>query len=60
VGSLDTSQFDKEFTSMPIVSPDGNRSLAGGRSYGVSHDETFAGFTFTDESMLQQAMAHHH
>lgn len=44
-GSLDTSQFDKEFTSMPIFSPDVNTSR-----YGLSQDNTFEGFTFTDDS----------
>ena len=45
-GSLDTSQFDKEFTSMPIFSPDVKDSR-----FGMSQDNMFEGFTFTDDSM---------
>uniref|UniRef100_I2CPC4 RAC serine/threonine-protein kinase n=1 Tax=Nannochloropsis gaditana (strain CCMP526) TaxID=1093141 RepID=I2CPC4_NANGC len=81
-GSLDTSQFDKEFTSMPIFSP--AECKAGGPFGYLQHqqghphmmqaapsyppsqhaqghisgqrDETFAGFTFTDDSLgLMQA-----
>ncbi|CAM9095189.1 unnamed protein product [Heterosigma akashiwo] len=59
--SLDTSQFDREFTSMPIVSPGGagagsylGRSHGGGGpggGGGAGHnDDTFAGFTFQDKS----------
>lgn len=40
-GSMDTSQFDAEFTSMPIVSP---RSRADSRLFGT--DAHFDGFTF--------------
>mmetsp|Transcript_71073 Transcript_71073/g.171982 ORF Transcript_71073/g.171982 Transcript_71073/m.171982 type:complete len:659 (+) Transcript_71073:248-2224(+) len=40
-GSMDTSQFDAEFTSMPIVSP---RSRADSRMFGT--DAHFDGFTF--------------
>ena len=39
-GSLDTSQFDDEFTSMPIFSPGNNAEV------GLSAD-LFEGFTFT-------------
>jgi len=46
VGSLDTSQFDREFTSMPINSPADNRLAGGG------HDNTFAGFSFSEQSRL--------
>jgi len=47
-GSLDTSQFDNEFTSMlPIVSPD-----VRGANFG-SLDKAFEGFTFVDESAAQ-------
>ncbi|CAM9566566.1 unnamed protein product, partial [Phaeothamnion confervicola] len=46
VGSLDTSQFDREFTSMPIMSPD---SRTGEHKLG-SHDNTFEGFTFVERS----------
>jgi len=44
--SLDTSQFDKEFTSMPIFSP---QSLKG---FGKTpQDNPFEGFTFTDRTL---------
>ncbi|CAM9484004.1 unnamed protein product [Chrysoparadoxa australica] len=46
VGSLDTSQFDHEFTTMPLCSPDtrsGDFKLCG-----TSHDNTFEGFSFVD------------
>jgi hypothetical protein len=56
-GSLDTSQFDREFTSMPILSPDASASESG--RYGMSHDNTFEGFTFTDDSMVLQHMRQH-
>jgi len=39
-GSLDTSQFDEEFTSMPMMSP-------GGTDF--SSQDLFAGFTFTKQ-----------
>lgn len=42
VGSQDTSQFDQEFTSMPIVSPPGSKR---GISASVAR-VTFEGFTF--------------
>jgi Protein kinase C terminal domain len=46
-GSLDTSQFDQEFTSMmPIVSPDLRDAYFG------SLDRAFEGFTFVDDSAL--------
>lgn len=48
VGSLDTSQFDQEFTSMlPIVSPDVRDAYFG------SMDKAFEGFTFVDDSAAQ-------
>ena len=48
-GSLDTSQFDQEFTSMmPIVSPDVRDAYFG------SMDRTFYGFTFVDDSMFSR------
>eukprot|EP00968_Pinguiococcus_pyrenoidosus_P023831 scaffold4058_cov257-Pinguiococcus_pyrenoidosus.AAC.11 len=49
VGSLDTSLFDREFTSMPIFSPDGApRDI---RLDGMEdHDAVFEGFTYTGES----------
>jgi len=44
-GSLDTSQFDQEFTSMnPIVSPDVREAYFG------SIDKQFEGFSFVDDS----------
>ena len=47
VGSLDTSQFDMEFTSMmPVVSPDVRDAYFG------SLDRAFVGFTFIDDSAL--------
>jgi len=45
VGSLDTSQFDREFTSLPIHSPP-SRGGAGGRYDAPADDTTFAGFTY--------------
>lgn len=48
MGSLDTSQFDSEFTSMmPIVSPDVRDAYFG------SLDRAFEGFTFVDDSAAQ-------
>jgi len=48
VGSLDTSQFDQEFTSMnPIVSPDVRDAYFG------SLDKAFEGFSFVNESAMQ-------
>ena len=47
-GSLDTSQFDQEFTSMnPIVSPEVRDAYFG------SLDKAFEGFSFVDESAVQ-------
>lgn len=44
--SLDTSQFDEEFTSMPIFSPSSYQPQAG---FGTTpQDKLFEGFTFTD------------
>jgi len=45
-GSLDTTQFDSEFTNMPIHSPAIRESQLSGR------DQTFAGFSFVDHSSL--------
>ncbi|GMH87084.1 hypothetical protein TrST_g9987 [Triparma strigata] len=54
-GSLDTSQFDSDFTSMPIFSPGSlqQQSMMMGRSpagsvVGSLKDGAFEGFTFTD------------
>ena len=53
-GSLDTSQFDHEFTSMmPIVSPDVRDAYFG------SMDRTFEGFTFVDDSLLSAKSGRH-
>lgn len=46
-GSLDTSQFDDEFTSMPMFSPASMQPHAG---FGTTpQDNIFEGFTFTDK-----------
>jgi RAC serine/threonine-protein kinase len=46
-GSTDTSQFDQEFTSMPIFSPQSMRRAPG---FGTTpgNDNPFDGFTFQD------------
>lgn len=50
-GSLDTSQFDQEFTSMmPIVSPDVRGVYFG------SLDKAFEGFSFVDDSMMSSSI----
>ena len=47
-GSLDTSQFDQEFTSMqPIISPDVREAYLG------QLDNPFEGFSFVDESTMK-------
>lgn len=52
-GSLDTSQFDQEFTSMlPVVSPDVRDAYFG------SLDKAFEGFTFVDETAAQHMASH--
>jgi serine/threonine protein kinase len=52
-GSLDTSQFDEEFTGMmPVVSP-GVRD-----AYFGSLDKEFEGFTFVDESAAEAMRSH--
>mmetsp|Transcript_30308 Transcript_30308/g.46273 ORF Transcript_30308/g.46273 Transcript_30308/m.46273 type:complete len:590 (-) Transcript_30308:785-2554(-) len=49
-GSLDTSQFDKEFTNMPVFSP---QSLQRPNGFGTTPSENpFEGFTFTDRGAL--------
>ncbi len=45
VGSLDTSQFDREFTSMPILSPDSKDCKLG------SLDDTFQGFSYSTSAV---------
>lgn len=53
-GSLDTSQFDEEFTSMmPAVSPDVRDAYFG------TFDSQFEGFTFVDDSAAEHLRAHH-
>ena len=48
MGSLDTSQFDQEFTSMPpSISPNVREAYFG------SLDRAFEGFTFIDDSAQQ-------
>jgi len=47
-GSLDTSQFDREFTSMPIFSPQSLQQLQNGFPNGVEGENAFEGFTYTD------------
>jgi len=53
-GSLDTSLFDREFTSMPIISPD-SKELAN-RINQNTIDNTFAGFTFTEDPTLLRTL----
>lgn len=49
-GSLDTSQFDKEFTNMPVFSP---QSLQRPNGFGTTPaDNPFEGFTFTDRTLM--------
>jgi serine/threonine protein kinase len=51
-GSLDTSQFDQEFTSMmPIVSPDVRDAYFG------SMDKAFEGFSFVDDTNAMMMFA---
>ena len=44
--NLDTSQFDKEFTNMPVFSPQSMRGLHGFSTTPV--ENPFEGFTWTD------------
>lgn len=46
-GSLDTSQFDHEFTNMPLNSPGAFQGQGVGSG---AADNVFEGFTFTDRS----------
>jgi serine/threonine protein kinase len=49
-GSMDTSLFDNEFTSMPVFSP---QSLQRPHGFGTTPvDNTFEGFTFTDRTLM--------
>lgn len=50
-GNLDTSQFDKEFTTMPVFSPQSMQRTHGFSAAAISStpdSNLFAGFTFTD------------
>jgi serine/threonine protein kinase len=50
-GKLDTSQFDNEFTNMPVFSP---QSMQRAHAFGATPDRNlFAGFTFTDRGFQQ-------
>ena len=52
--SVDTSQFDEEFTSMlPTVSPDVRDAY-----FGTNNDGAFDGFSYVDESLAEQMRAH--
>ncbi|CAK4630344.1 hypothetical protein LEN26_010076 [Aphanomyces euteiches] len=58
-GALDTSQFDKEFTDMPIVSPDSRgggmlSSSMGRRHFYRDTDGLFEGFTYTDDASYME------
>lgn len=46
-GSMDTSQFDHEFTNMPLNSPGAFQGHGFGAAAG---DNVFEGFTFTDRT----------
>jgi len=48
-GSLDTSQFDKEFTSMPVFSPQSLQRHGFGAT--PRGENPFEGFTFTDRQL---------
>mmetsp|Transcript_9799 Transcript_9799/g.21211 ORF Transcript_9799/g.21211 Transcript_9799/m.21211 type:complete len:656 (-) Transcript_9799:1629-3596(-) len=55
--SVDTSQFDKEFTAMPIFSPQ-SMQRGGAPGFGTtpaSGDNPFDGFTFTDHQIFLPA-----
>lgn len=65
-GALDTSQFDREFTDMPIVSPDNAPGI--GVNHGkcrvnngpnIKDKDLFKGFTFTEESYMQNGLPGH-
>ena len=53
--SLDTSQFDSEFTSMPLISPDSLPRRTEDRLRDKEKDTLFQGFTYTEESILQDS-----
>jgi serum/glucocorticoid-regulated kinase 2 len=68
--ALDTSQFDREFTEMPVVSPDNHPRGMATHGFGVRHgrpaagavygsvpaSDLFKGFTFTEDSYLQDGL----
>jgi len=56
VGSLDTSQFDREFTSLPIHSP----PTRGGGAKPRADDQTFAGFSYDPRGQLHAAAGPKH
>ena len=49
VGSLDTSQFDREFTSLPIHSPPARAHAMPPGS--TPQDDTFSGFTYSERRL---------
>jgi serine/threonine protein kinase len=59
MSSMDTSQFDAEFTSMPIISPSSQKEAP----LGMSVAAKFEGFSFVAPHAipphLQQQLAHH-
>ncbi|DAZ95461.1 TPA: hypothetical protein N0F65_002146 [Lagenidium giganteum] len=63
-GALDTSQFDREFTEMPVHSPDNYSRSAGRRSGSLmatfNNADLFKGFTYTEDSYLQDGLPTHH
>ena len=54
---LDTSQFDDEFTSMPLISPE-STSSSSLKQRSESDHSLFQGFTYTEESMLKESKFH--
>lgn len=60
-GSLDTSQFDKEFTNMPVFSPQSIQKMHGfvGSMTPSTNDNPFEGFTFTDRVFYAPPAAAH-
>lgn len=63
-GALDTSQFDREFTEMPIQSPDNHvRGVAMTRrppaNSAQASGDLFKGFTYTEDSYLQDGLPHY-
>ncbi|TMW58912.1 hypothetical protein Poli38472_007057 [Pythium oligandrum] len=63
-GAMDTSQFDREFTDMPVVSPDntarGGIAMARRPQMNAANNaDLFKGFTYTEESYLQDGLPTH-